>query len=152
MMSDALRQLCHVPCDMQRVLGRSSRTYTFHGLLLLPSAFGCCKIRRAGRRYFELLDGRGWVFDWSRRPASSWFQLVFSSRSPGMSNARTEVDGERVELVELLGQLFNWSWMRMVRRELGRALERAAWSYPLSSIGREAQNGTTSEARACLAL
>ena len=25
-----------------------------------------CQIRRAGRRYFELLDGRGWVFDWSR--------------------------------------------------------------------------------------
>ena len=23
-----------------------------------------CKVRRAGRRYFELLDGRGWVFDW----------------------------------------------------------------------------------------
>lgn len=22
------------------------------------------QVRRAGRRYFELLDGRGWVFDW----------------------------------------------------------------------------------------
>eukprot|EP00437_Effrenium_voratum_P002303 CAMPEP_0181433294 /NCGR_PEP_ID=MMETSP1110-20121109/19215_1 /TAXON_ID=174948 /ORGANISM="Symbiodinium sp., Strain CCMP421" /LENGTH=506 /DNA_ID=CAMNT_0023556737 /DNA_START=36 /DNA_END=1556 /DNA_ORIENTATION=+ len=40
------------------------------------------EIRRAGRRYFELLDGRGWVFDW------------------------TEVDGERVELVELAAQLY----------------------------------------------
>eukprot|EP00439_Symbiodinium_sp_Y106_P084503 s803_g25.t2 len=40
------------------------------------------EIRRAGRRYFELLDGRGWVFDW------------------------TEVEGERVELVELAAQLY----------------------------------------------
>ncbi|CAE7745548.1 TATDN3, partial [Symbiodinium pilosum] len=40
------------------------------------------EIRRAGRRYFELLDGRGWVFDW------------------------TEIDGERVELVELAAQLY----------------------------------------------
>mmetsp|Transcript_43915 Transcript_43915/g.82038 ORF Transcript_43915/g.82038 Transcript_43915/m.82038 type:complete len:519 (+) Transcript_43915:47-1603(+) len=40
------------------------------------------EIRRAGRRYFELLDGRGWVFDW------------------------TEIDGERVDLLELAAQLY----------------------------------------------
>ena len=22
------------------------------------------EVRRGGRRYFELMDGRGWVFDW----------------------------------------------------------------------------------------
>lgn len=40
------------------------------------------EIRRAGRRYFELLDGRGWVFDW------------------------TEIDGERTDLIELAAQLY----------------------------------------------
>ncbi|CAK9071806.1 unnamed protein product [Durusdinium trenchii] len=40
------------------------------------------ELRRAGRRYFELLDGRGWVFDW------------------------TEINGDRVDLVELAAQLY----------------------------------------------
>jgi len=40
------------------------------------------EVRRAGRRYFELLDGRGWVFDW------------------------TEIEGERVDLIELAAQLY----------------------------------------------
>eukprot|EP00931_Biecheleriopsis_adriatica_P114806 TRINITY_DN90701_c0_g1_i1.p1 TRINITY_DN90701_c0_g1~~TRINITY_DN90701_c0_g1_i1.p1 ORF type:complete len:548 (+),score=88.22 TRINITY_DN90701_c0_g1_i1:33-1646(+) len=40
------------------------------------------EVRRAGRSYYELLDGRGWAFDW------------------------TEIDGERVELVELAAQLY----------------------------------------------
>lgn len=40
------------------------------------------EIRREGRRFFELMDGRGWVFDWS------------------------EVDGERVDLVEIAAQLY----------------------------------------------
>ena len=39
--------------------------------------------RRAGRRYFELLDGRGWVFDWF------------------------ESEGERVDLIERRGELFD---------------------------------------------
>eukprot|EP00930_Biecheleria_cincta_P049586 TRINITY_DN34787_c0_g1_i1.p1 TRINITY_DN34787_c0_g1~~TRINITY_DN34787_c0_g1_i1.p1 ORF type:complete len:536 (+),score=84.93 TRINITY_DN34787_c0_g1_i1:38-1645(+) len=40
------------------------------------------EVRRAGRRFFQLLDGRGWAFDW------------------------TEIEGERVELVELAAQLY----------------------------------------------
>lgn len=40
------------------------------------------EVRRGGRRYFELLDGRGWAFDW------------------------TEIDGQKVELVELAAQLY----------------------------------------------
>ena len=33
------------------------------------------QIRRAGRRYFELLDGRGWVFDWSSW-RTMWDQMM----------------------------------------------------------------------------
>jgi len=40
------------------------------------------EVRRGGRRYFELVDGRGWAFDW------------------------IEIDGERVELVEIAAQLY----------------------------------------------
>uniref|UniRef100_A0A7S4WAH3 2Fe-2S ferredoxin-type domain-containing protein n=1 Tax=Alexandrium monilatum TaxID=311494 RepID=A0A7S4WAH3_9DINO len=40
------------------------------------------EVRRAGRRYFELQDGRGWVFDW------------------------VDVNGRRVELVEIAAQLY----------------------------------------------
>jgi len=40
------------------------------------------EVRRGGRRYFELIDGRGWAFDW------------------------TEVNGERVELVEMAALLY----------------------------------------------
>lgn len=41
------------------------------------------EVRRAGRRYFELVDGRGWAFD--------WLQLE---------------NGEKEELVELAAQLY----------------------------------------------
>lgn len=40
------------------------------------------EVRRQGRRYFELMDGRGWAFDW------------------------LEIDGEKVPLVELAAQLY----------------------------------------------
>eukprot|EP00971_Amphidinium_carterae_P161830 3208138-Amphidinium_carterae.1 len=40
------------------------------------------EVRRGGRRYFELMDGRGWAFDW------------------------TEVQGERVELLEMAALLY----------------------------------------------
>mmetsp|Transcript_76357 Transcript_76357/g.210819 ORF Transcript_76357/g.210819 Transcript_76357/m.210819 type:complete len:523 (-) Transcript_76357:45-1613(-) len=40
------------------------------------------EVRRGGRRYFELVDGRGWAFDW------------------------VEINGERVELVEIAAQLY----------------------------------------------
>mmetsp|Transcript_13910 Transcript_13910/g.29090 ORF Transcript_13910/g.29090 Transcript_13910/m.29090 type:complete len:516 (+) Transcript_13910:1-1548(+) len=40
------------------------------------------EVRRGGRRFFELLDGRGWAFDW------------------------LSIGGERVELVELAAQLY----------------------------------------------
>ena len=39
------------------------------------------QIRRAGRRYFELLDGRGWVFDWSSW-RKLWDQLDFNGDFP----------------------------------------------------------------------
>eukprot|EP00929_Paragymnodinium_shiwhaense_P063014 TRINITY_DN3150_c0_g1_i2.p1 TRINITY_DN3150_c0_g1~~TRINITY_DN3150_c0_g1_i2.p1 ORF type:complete len:512 (-),score=97.97 TRINITY_DN3150_c0_g1_i2:505-2040(-) len=44
------------------------------------------EVQRGARRYFELLDGRGWVFDW------------------------IEVDGERVELVELAARLYTMAF------------------------------------------
>lgn len=40
------------------------------------------EVQRGGRRYFELVDGRGWAFDW------------------------VEIEGERVELVEIAAQLY----------------------------------------------
>lgn len=40
------------------------------------------EVRRGGRRYLELVDGRGWAFDWA------------------------EIEGERVELVEIAAQLY----------------------------------------------
>lgn len=40
------------------------------------------EVRKDGRSYFELLDGRGWVFDWNI------------------------IEGERVELLELAAQLY----------------------------------------------
>lgn len=40
------------------------------------------EVRKGGRRYFELLDGRGWIFDWA------------------------EVEGERMELLELAAELY----------------------------------------------
>jgi len=51
--------------------------------LVNGEVFECkTEVRRAGRRFFELIDGRGWAFDW------------------------TEIDGERVELVEEAATLY----------------------------------------------
>jgi len=51
--------------------------------LVKGEVFECkTEVRRAGRRYFELMDGRGWAFDW------------------------TEIDGERVELLEEAATLY----------------------------------------------
>lgn len=48
------------------------------------------EVRRGGRRYFELEDGRGWAFDWA------------------------EVDGEKVELVELAPLMYTASFKKGV--------------------------------------
>ena len=109
------------------------------------------QIRRAGRRYFELLDGRGWVFDWPYWHAflmlSFLLQVDFGKWYNGSGSAywrnmatekrkshgfplfliclstqkwlfstgpfsRTEIEGERVDLIEPAGQTAWWnpSW------------------------------------------
>ena len=53
-----------------------------------------------------------------------------------MSNARTEVEGERVELVELLG--LNWNWTKMALRDLVCGMHGLVLSH--LSVRKPAQN------------